>query len=147
MSRCLFLHGGVAFSICVWLFALPGAKSFEYCKPAVFVIITLEPPILRQNFNYRQTIRHQGALAAVAHKQSGYIMIHAISQSKSGNSSIVTSRKANADAVTARQLVLFFTESTISTGWSQREFDGSSSISVQVTACPSGLALQPSQVC
>jgi hypothetical protein len=126
------------------MFAMPGAQDRSSCFPAVFVIIKVALPILRQEFRSGKELRFQKALASVIGADFDLVLISGvIGDVKTLITSSVATMNVNDAAYLFGSL-----KSMPAQKWSEIDtFVGASLISIQVTGCKPGLSLDANLIC
>ena len=125
-------------------YALPGAKLFETCSPAVFVVVTIQVPISRYSFSDDISRLFQEALASVCGLDSGYVVISGI---VGDIQTSVSSNIATSDAKSAAELAQVLNGEFVHNGLNSHGFSNCTLEAVQVTGCLPGYELSESQAC
>ena len=129
------------------MFTLPGAVSKSSCVPAVFVIVTVNLPILRPAFSDLERINFQSALASIANLSSGFVVVDIVQSGGDDTSTTITSRIATSDVWAAGTLGENLGAKYVHETLSLHGFYGSALVSLQLTGCTPGFELLPSKTC
>ena len=129
------------------MYALPGTKTLNDCKPAVFLTINVSVPIVRQSFDATYSMQLQKTIAKETTQDLGYVSILGSFQSYSDASSVIIISVATSRASEAMDLMnLLNSRFKIPNVASELLLGGSLNM-IQISACPSGYQLLQSQTC
>ena len=129
-------------------YSLPGATSEAGCFAAVFVVVTINVPIIREDFVGVTEARFQGALAHTVGLSPDYVYLDIIQAGSDPSTTSVTSKIATKDAREASALFQGLDTGTVQAAFTSMGLGSPVLISVQETACVPGYLLDSSsQVC
>ncbi len=128
-------------------FAFTGASALSDCISSVSVIVSLNVDILRFEFNDKTAYDVKCALAFVANKSHEHIVIKTAEQSNTGKSTIVVSSISTENEVDADYVAQKFNTESVRISLVSYGLNGSSLLSVQLSACLPGYELDASQNC
>lgn len=128
-------------------YSLPGSKSIDSCVQSTAVVVSINVPILRPDFTQDLSLTFQQALGHLTGRDIGYVTIDVIQSGSNASTTTITSRIAEADALSADLLANSLNEDNIQIRLASLGFHGALLLSVQVTACIPGYELSTSQEC
>ena len=129
-------------------YSLPKSTAEAGCYAAVFVVVIINVPIIREDFVGETEVSFQSALANAARLSPDYVYLDIIQAGPDPSTTTVTSKIATNDASEASALFQGLDSVTVQAAYTSTGFGSATLISVQETACLPGYELDSlSQVC
>jgi hypothetical protein len=128
-------------------FALPGASASSSCISSVSVIVSVDVRVLRFEFDEKTSYDLKTALSIVANKSHEHIIIKTAEQSSRGTSTVVVSSISTENEVDADYVARKLDTESVYLSLESHGLDGSTLLSVQLSACLPGFGLDISQKC
>ena len=122
-------------------YSLPRATSEAECFAAVFVIVVINVPITRQDFDGVAQVGFQGALARAVGLSPDNVYLEIIQAGSNPSTTTVTSKVATVDAKRASAVFQGLDSGTVQVAYTSMGLGSPTLISVQETACVPGYEL------
>jgi len=122
-------------------YSLPRATSEAECFAVVFVIVVINVPITRQDFDGVAQVGFQGALARAVGLSPDYVYLEIIQAGSNPSTTTVTLKIATVDAKRASAVFQGLDSGTVQVAYTSMGLGSPTLISVQETACVPGYEL------
>ena len=128
-------------------FTPPGANTPLACKTSVSVLITVNVPVLRFQFDETTSSKLGRALSLMVNKSLDHFIVKAAEQSDNGESTIVVSTISAENDLDADFVAQQLNIESVQAALESHGLKGSALLSVQMTSCLPGHELDSSQTC